>query len=58
MFALVACLMFVISAVCSANHWSGTAGHYLLWALLGFAAWSLHSAYAIGLPVRRQPPQG
>jgi hypothetical protein len=53
MLAVVSCLFFIISAVCSANTWSGTAGHWLLWALLGLAALALHSAYPLGAPTRK-----
>lgn len=53
MLALVAAIFFICSAVCHANTWHGTAGDWVMWALLGFSAWVLHSVLAIGLPTRK-----
>lgn len=52
MLALIAAALFAIAAISRAAEWTGTAGDWLMWTLLGLAAWALHSAYPIGLPHR------
>ena len=45
MFAFVAGVLFVVSAIVYAVHAHEWGSSFLFWALLGFAAWAFHYAF-------------